>query len=475
MIHEHFKRALSENFGLAYSPSQREAVDRFVSFLFQEREENLFLLKGYAGTGKTSLVAAIVNTLLSFRLQVVLLAPTGRAAKVFSAYAGISAFTIHKKIYRQRDAREGIGLFELGFNASANTLFFVDEASMIGADLPDAAFGSGSLLDDLFRYVYNGRGNRLVFIGDDAQLPPVGTPVSPALDAGLLHRCHDVEVHEAALTDVMRQAEASGILYNATRVRRMIGRGGSLRLKLDGFPDVRRVAGGELLEELERAYGTVGEEETVVICRSNRQTLRFNAGIRGRVLYREEEFSAGDRVMVVKNNYFWGAGREEMDFIANGDIATVERVGRCVDLYGFHFARARLRLHGREEGELEAWVMLDTLTTEQPALGRDDYKRFYAAVEEDYAAEPSRRKRYKKVLENEFFNALQVKFAYAITGHKAQGGQWDTVFLDPGWGAGPSPDDEYWRWLYTAFTRARGQLLLVGQPGNSASSAIIFD
>jgi exodeoxyribonuclease-5 len=458
---------LAEKFALPYSPSQRETVDRFVAFFFREREENLFLLKGYAGTGKTSLVAAIVNTLLSFRFQVVLLAPTGRAAKVFSAYAGIPAFTVHKKIYRQRDEREGIGIFQPGFNASANTLFFVDEASMIGEGLTDAAFGSGSLLDDLFRYVYNGRGNRLVFIGDDAQLPPVGARLGPALDAGLLRRDHGVEVHEAALTDVMRQAESSGILYNATRVRRMIGRGGPLRLELGGFPDVRRVAGEELPGELERAYATVGEEETVVICRSNRQARRLNEGIRGRVLYREEELSAGDRVMIVKNNYFWATGREEMDFIANGDIATVRRVGRREDLYGFRFARARLCLHGREE-EIDAWVMLDALATEQPALGRDDYKRFYAAVEADYAAEPSRRKRYKKVLENEFFNALQLKFAYAITGHKAQGGQWDTVFLDPGRAAAP-PDDDYWRWLYTAFTRARAHLILINYPETMVS------
>ncbi|MDR1414209.1 MAG: AAA family ATPase [Odoribacteraceae bacterium] len=468
MTHEHFKQALAEKFALSYSPSQREAVDRFIAFL-QEREENLFLLKGYAGTGKTSLVAAIVNTLVAFGFQVVLLAPTGRAAKVFSAYAGLPAYTIHKKIYRQRDARDGIGLFQLGFNGGANALFFVDEASMIGAELSDSTFGSGSLLDDLFRYVYNGRGNRLVLIGDDAQLPPVGTRLSPALDADFLQRHHAVRVHEAALTHVMRQAEASGILYNATRVRQMIGRAGLPRLQAARFQDIRRVTGAELIEELEQSYSRVGEDETVVICRSNRQAQRFNAGIRGRILYREEALSTGDRVMIVKNNYFWlspgqdgekTADKTPTDFIANGDMATILRVGRHADRYGFHFARVRLRLHGREE-ETEAWVMLDTLATEYPSLTRDEYARLYAAIEEDHVDEPSRQKRYKKILENEFFNALQLKFAYAITGHKAQGGQWHTVLLDPGQGRADTPDDEYWRWLYTAFTRARASLLLV--------------
>jgi exodeoxyribonuclease-5 len=452
---------LSEKFGLACSPSQREAVDRFVAFFFKEREENLFLLTGYAGTGKTSLVAAIVNTLQHFRYQVVLLAPTGRAAKVFSAYASTPAFTIHKKIYRRKSVEEGIGLFQLGFNANSNTLFFVDEASMIGGGSSDPAFGGGSLLDDLFRYVYNGRGNRLVFIGDEAQLPPVGTKLSPALDGDALRRWHDVEVHEARLTDVTRQAEASGILYNATRVREMIVGGAGARLRMRCFPDVRRVTGGELLEELERSYDTVGEEETMVICRSNRRANRFNAGIRGRVLYREEDFTGGDRVMIVKNNYFWGGEGDKVDFVANGDIATVARVERHRELYGFHFVRARLRVQGLE-GEIVAWVMLDVLTTEQPALGHDEYRRLHAAIEEDHAGIPSRQERNKKVQENEFFNALQVKFAYAITGHKAQGGQWDSVFLDPGWIDPAVPvDEEYWRWLYTAVTRARRQLFLI--------------
>ncbi|MDR0766300.1 MAG: AAA family ATPase, partial [Odoribacteraceae bacterium] len=306
MVHEHFKRVLATNFGLAYTPSQREAVDAFVAFFYRERERNLFLLKGYAGTGKTSLVAAIVNTLLQLQYRVVLLAPTGRAAKVFSAYAGVPAFTVHKKIYRRRETRESTGLFDLGFNTSNDTLFFVDEASMIGTRSFDSIFGSGSLLDDLFEYVYNGRRNRLVFIGDDAQLPPVGTRLGPALDGDLMRRLHDVEVHEANLTETTRQAEDSGILFNATRVRQMIGSGRKATsfLKLD-FPDVRRIAGGEFLEVLEREYDVAGEEDTVIVCRSNWQANRFNAGIRARLLYKEEMLGSGDRVMVVHNNYFW--------------------------------------------------------------------------------------------------------------------------------------------------------------------------
>ncbi|MDR2130723.1 MAG: AAA family ATPase [Odoribacteraceae bacterium] len=460
MVHEYFKRVLSERFGFEYTRSQREAVERFVAFFFQDQKETLFLLKGYAGTGKSSLVAAIVNTLLQFQYRVVLLAPTGRAAKVSSAYAGIPAFTVHKKIYRQRMTREGSDLFDLGFNTSSNTLFFVDEASMIGEGSSGSIFGSGSLLDDLFRYVYNGRGNRVVFIGDDAQLPPVGTCLSQALDGDFLCRYYGVEVHEANLTEVTRQAERSGILYNATRIRDRIGRGGSPRLHAEGFPDVKRITGGEFLEELERSYDTVGDEETMVICRSNRQANRFNAGIRGRLLYREEALGGGDRVMIVKNNYFWVGKHEKVDFIANGEIATVTRVGKHKEVYGFRFARACLQMPGRT-GEIDAWVMLDTLTAEQPALGAEDHKRLYTLVGQDYATEPSRRKRHEKILENEFFNALQIKFAYAITGHKAQGGQWNTVFLDPGRAGEEAPDDEYWRWLYTAFTRARERLFLV--------------
>mgnify|MGYP004603014579 CR=1 FL=1 len=382
MISEHFERIVKEKFGFDFSPAQQAALMRFSTFFFDRHPESLFLLKGYAGTGKTSLVAAIVNTLLQLEQQVVLLAPTGRAAKVFSAYSHQSAFTIHKKIYRQKSAQEGVGVFDLGFNSCANTLFFVDEASMISMGAQDSNFGTGSLLDDLFEFVYNGRNNRLVLIGDTAQLPPIGVSVSPALEADFLRLSYNMEVYEANLTDIMRQSEQSGILFNATRVREMIGAGAwaKLLLRVTGFPDIVRVNGGDLLEELDQCYSSFGIDETMVICRSNKRANRFNQGIRSHILYRDDAFSTGDKVMIVKNNYFWGAEYDKVDFIANGDIATVEKVGKCKDLYGFHFVNTRLSIYGYEE-EITAWVMLDTLNTEQPALSYEDYRRLYTAVE----------------------------------------------------------------------------------------------
>ena len=462
MLEEYFENGVRQNLGFDFSPSQRRAMDAFASFFFGRNADSLFLLRGFAGTGKTSLVAAIVGALVRFRVPVVLLAPTGRAAKVFAGYSGHAALTVHKKIYRQRAESEGVGYFDLGFNPDARALFFVDEASMISLNSPDSTFGSGCLLDDLFTFVYNGRGNRLVLIGDVAQLPPVGTELSPALDPDYLRAAYGMEVFEASLTDVLRQSGQSGILRNATLVREMIGAGAAARLSLrvSPFPDIVRVSGADLLEELDSCYSRYGVDETMVVCRSNKRANRFNAGIRARILYREEQLASDDRVMIVKNNYFWGADVEGLDFIANGEIATVRRVGRHRDLYGFHFAEVTLELFGRE-GELTVQVLLDTLASEQPALGYDDARRLYSAVEEDYADIASRKKRQEEIRKNPYFNALQIKFAYAVTCHKAQGGQWDAVFIDPGWVDDSARDDEYWRWLYTAFTRARRRLYLV--------------
>ena len=461
MINEHFERIVKEKFGFDFSPTQQAAMKNFLAFLFDRHPESLFLLKGYAGTGKTSLVAAIVNTLLQFEQQVVLLAPTGRAAKVFSGYSHQPAFTIHKKIYRQKNAQEGVGIFNLGFNGNANTLFFVDEASMISMGSQDSNFGTGSLLDDLIEFVYNGRNNRLVLIGDTAQLPPIGVDVSPALEADFLQVSYGMEIYEANLTDIMRQAEQSGILYNATQVRSLIGIGSeNLRLRIGKFPDVFKIGGGELLEEIDSCYGRFGEEETIVVCRSNKRANRFNEGIRRTILYREEDFCSGDRIMIVKNNYFWGADYEKIDFIANGDMATVQRAGRRVELYGHHFVNATLKIDGYEE-EVTAWVMLDTLMSDYPAMTYEQNRIFYQAVEADYADIPSKKKRFEKIRENEYYNALQLKFAYAVTCHKAQGGQWDAVFIDQGWLPEEMLNDEYWRWLYTAITRAQERVYFV--------------
>lgn len=461
MIQKHFEDIVLKKFGFDFSPTQKVAVELFARFFFDREEEGLFLLKGYAGTGKTSLVAAIVNTLQSLEYKVVLLAPTGRAAKVFAAYAGLPAFTIHKKIYRQKTTNDGEGLFNLGFNGGGDTLFFVDEASMISNSDQEGNFGSGCLLDDLVEYVYNGKNNRLVLIGDVAQLPPVGLDISPALDREELQAAYSFEVTEVHLTDVMRQAEESGILYNATQVRNLIGTGReNLTLKVGNYPDIFRITGGELLEEIETCYGKYGEEETMIVCRSNKRANRFNEGIRRTILYREEDFCSGDRIMVVKNNYFWGADYDKIDFIANGDMATVLRVGKRTELYGYHFVHATLQIDGYEE-EVTAWVILDTLMSDYPALTYGQTRNLYLSIEQDYAEIASRRKRFEKIRENPYYNALQLKFAYAVTCHKAQGGQWDAVFIDQGWLADDMLNDEYWRWLYTAITRARQRLYLI--------------
>ena len=466
MINEHFERIVKEKFGFDFSPTQQEAMKNFLAFLFDRHPESLFLLKGYAGTGKTSLVAAIVNTLLQFEQQVVLLAPTGRAAKVFSGYSHQPAFTIHKKIYRQKNAQEGVGIFNLGFNGNANTLFFVDEASMISMGSQDSNFGTGSLLDDLIEFVYNGRNNRLVLIGDTAQLPPIGVDVSPALEADFLQVSYGMEIYEANLTDIMRQSEQSGILYNATRVREMIGAGPftKLLLRVAGVPDIVRVSVSELLEDQDQCYSSFGMDETMVICRSNKRANRFNEGIRARILYREDAFSSGDKVMIVKNNYFWGTDCKELDIIANGDVAVVRRIRRVREMYGFRFADVVLAFPDYDGIELEVKILLDTLHSELPSLSKEENDRLFYAVLEDYADLPTKRERMKKMKEDPYYNALQVKYAYAVTCHKAQGGQWKRVFLDQGYMAEEMLSPDYFRWLYTAFTRATELLYLVNWP-----------
>lgn len=461
MIQKHFSEIVIRKFGFELSPSQKEAVEKFTNFFFNKEANGIFLLKGYAGTGKTSLVAAIVNAMISLKYKVVLLAPTGRAAKVFASYAGYTAFTIHKNIYRQKSATDGEGVFSLGFNALSDAIFFVDEASMISNTDVEGNFGSGRLLDDLVEFVYNGRNNRLVLIGDVAQLPPVGLDISPALDGQDLEATYNLSVTEVELIDVMRQFEKSGILQNATLVRALIGSNSNkLILSLMHFPDVFRIEGGELLEAIDTCYGRYGEDETIIVCRSNKRANRFNEGVRRTILYREEEFCCGDRIMIVRNNYFWGADYEKIDFIANGDMATVVRIGKSAQLYGYRFVNAVLRIDGYDE-EITAWVILDTLMSDSPALTYDQLRLFYRTIEADYGDISSKKKRFEKIRENEYYNALQIKFAYAVTCHKAQGGQWDAVFIDQGFLTDDMLTDEYWRWLYTAITRARERVYFV--------------
>lgn len=461
MIEEHFYNLVKNNIGYPLSESQENALSALSNFLFYGEPLSLFVLTGYAGTGKTTLISAIVNALDSLEYNIILLAPTGRAAKVLSAYSGKQAYTIHKNIYVQSSIEEGVGLFDLGYNRNKETLYFVDEASMISNSSFDSSFGSGELLNDLINFIRNGRNNRLIFIGDDAQLPPVGTTLSPALE---IAKCgdyfYDMRVHSFTMHHIVRQAEDSGILFNATIIRNFIGNEGFPLLKLEGYSDIVQISGGELLEELYSCYSKYGEDETLVICRSNKRANRFNQGIRASVLYMEEQLCGGDRVMIVKNNYRSAKDIERLEYIANGEMGTIRRVLKHKEIYGHNFAQVELLLDNYNE-EVTSWVLMDSLTSDSPALTPEENRELYLAVEEDYADIKSKKKRLEAIRENEFYNALQIKFAYAVTCHKAQGGQWDAVFIDQGFLTNDMLCDEYWRWMYTAFTRARKKLYLL--------------
>lgn len=439
----------------------------FADFLFLANEDEIFVLKGFAGTGKTTLVAALVKTLDELQRKVVLLGPTGRAAKVFSHFAAHTAFTIHKKIYRQRVFSNETDNFVIQPNHHRDTLFIVDEASMVANEgLSGPSFGTGRLLDDLVQYVYNGQGCRLMLIGDTAQLPPVGEEESPALSADVLSG-YGLEVTECRLTEVVRQEQASGILFNATALRRRMEQDDCFdwpKVRIAGFPDVKNVPGSELIEAINDCYDHAGMDETMIICRSNKRANLYNKGIRNTILYREEELSTGDVLMVAKNNYFWGADCKELDFIANGDTAVVRRVRRCQELYGFRFAEVILAFPDYGDLELEVKVLLDTLHSDAPSLTSEESNRLFNGVWEDYADIGSKRERMKKIKEDPFYNALQVKYAYAVTCHKAQGGQWLRVFVDQGYMTEEMLSPDYFRWLYTAFTRATETLYLVNWP-----------
>lgn len=466
MINNHLIAQIERNFGLQPTEEQQIALQKLAEFLLSVRPDGLLLLKGYAGTGKSSLVGAFVRTLNELGQKCVLMAPTGRAAKVFSGYAEQKAFTIHKKIYRQkRFSGEPSGFLPTD-NLHKHTLFLVDEASMIANDSWESSrFGSGRLLDDLIHYVYSGEGCRLILLGDEAQLPPVMQSESPALEPDQL-RGYGLEVEEVRLTQVVRQAEDSGILYNATRLRNAL-RNQCVeifpKLKLEGFKDFTKVSGEELIEEISSAYSRDGMEETMVISRSNKRATIYNNGIRNRILFCEEELCSGDRLMVAKNNYFWTANQKEMDFIANGEIVQVLRVRHEIELYGFRFADVLVRFEAYDL-ELELKILLDNLQSDTPSLSQEQNERLFQAVMEDYADLPTKAERIKKLKVDPYFNVLQVKYAYAITCHKAQGGQWMNVFLDFGYISDEMLGEDFYRWLYTAFTRATHHLYLVNLP-----------
>ena len=467
MVNTYLGQQIKTNFPYKPTFEQENVVKILADFLFCRKMDVLFLLKGYAGTGKTSLIGALVKTLDQLEQKCVLLAPTGRAAKVFSHYAGHPAYTIHKKIYRQKTFSNEMDNFSINDNLHQHTLFIVDEASMIANDgLSGSMFGTGRLLDDLIQYVYSGQGCRLMLIGDLAQLPPVGEEESPALSADVL-KGYGLEVHEAMLTEVVRQLSDSGILWNATELRRYISEEDFFTLpmiRVEGFPDVKVIPGNELIEAIGDSYDRVGMDETIVVCRSNKRANIYNKGIRNTILYREEELETGDLLMVAKNNYFWTEGCKELDFIANGEIAEVRRVRREREMYGFRFADVVLRFPDYDELELEATVLLDTLHTESPALPKEMNDKLFYAVLEDYSDITIKRERMKKMKSDPYYNALQVKYAYAVTCHKAQGGQWKRVFLDQGYMTEDMLSPDYFRWLYTAFTRATETLYLVNWP-----------
>ena len=462
MLSDYFIQRLSEN--LPYVPTEEQAglVARLAEFLWDDNVPSVFVIKGYAGTGKTSLVGALVKTLETFERACVLLAPTGRAAKVFASYAAHPAYTIHKKIYRQRAFTGDFTGFQLAHNAHKNTFFIVDEASMIANETAEGAhYGSGLLLDDLFDFVYSGAGCRLILLGDTAQLPPVGQVRSPALDEEYLRR-YGYPVFSCELTHVVRQVEESGVLFNATRLRNAMQENPLPvpSIAWRRFPDVSLVGGDELIEVLSSAYRRDGMDETIIVTRSNKRANIFNQGIRNRILYREEELASGDLLLVARNNYFWSEKYEKLDFIANGDVARVVRVRRVCEMYGFRFADVVLYFPDYEE-EMEAKVILDTLHSESPSLTAEENTRLFNAVMEDYADVPSKRERLKRLKNDPWFNALQVKYAYAVTCHKAQGGQWTNVFIDMGYLRPDMLGLDFYRWLYTAFTRTTGRLWLI--------------
>ena len=540
MIVDELKYKILEQFGFPPTPEQANALDVFARFMTDRNPHAVMILRGSAGTGKTSLSGAIVRTMKAIGQKVMLLAPTGRAAKVFSLSSGSPAFTIHRRIYREK-AFSGIdGQFNLNDNLYTDTLFMVDEASMISnLGLGGTTFGSGCLLDDLVHFVYQGHNDRLMLIGDKAQLPPIGEEESPALHAAMLEG-YGLSVYECDLNEVLRQSEQSGILYNATMIRQMITHDDITQLPkihFSGFSDIQQMPGAELIEALADSYHHVGLDDTIVVTRSNKRANIFNQGIRNMVLDRDEELSQGDILMIVKNNYYWMeeerkkvseerrvkseetafGGRRESQFnglanhkvpsskfqvpsnevqsnhkvpsskfkvlsnevqskelpafLANGDRAKVLRVRRRIDVYGFRFATLLLQFPDYDNYELEATVLLDTLTSEAPALTHEQQEQLFRQIEEDYQDIPLKADRMKAIRQDQFFNALQVKFAYAVTCHKAQGGQWAHVYVDQGYMTDDMLTPDYIHWLYTAFTRATEKLYLVNWPETQTATS----
>lgn len=482
MLHEDLAQLILNELPHTATADQILAAECLAEFLLSPSHRGAFILRGYAGTGKTTLVGALVRVMRFLKREVVLLAPTGRAAKVFSAHSGEAAYTIHKAIYRRETFRGEGTHFSMGFNKLKHALFIVDEASMVALSSGGTSvFGSGNLLDDLIDFVYEGEGCRLLFVGDTGQLPPVGEDESPALSRSMLS-CFGLQIMEADLTSVVRQSHTSGVLANATRLRTMIASGkmGLPVSRVSRRGEVRFLPGDELIEALVSAYSNYGTGDTIVVTRSNKRANIYNNGIRSRIFDREDELTRGDIVMVVKNNYFWterlraslpAEEKMPLTFIANGDTAEVKRIRGVHSLYGFQFADATLCFPDYDDYEIEVRVLLDTLNSESPSLTAEESLRLYEEVLADYADVPSKAEKMKRLQNDSYYNALQIKYAYAVTCHKAQGGQWSRVFVDQGYITEEMADISYLRWLYTAFTRTSDRLYLVNWPKEQREEA----
>lgn len=463
-----FNTLLLKNFPYEPTNGQLSLLKKLSDFILSRKSRDVFLMKGYGGTGKTTLVSLLVNHLSQIERKSILLAPTGRAAKVISGYSGQRAFTIHKKIYRVAPSHDGILRLGLSNNPLKKTLFIVDEASMI----PDHSNEENnfttqrSLLNDLMEYVFSDPSNQLILIGDSAQLPPVGLEISPALDSQYLRNSFSINLTEFELTDVVRQAQDSGILMNATAIRNNLKMKGIQPLLItDVFTDIHAITGEYLEEALQNCFSSNGFEDSVIITRSNKRAGIYNQEIRRRILFYENEIATGDLMMIVKNNYFWLDSNSKTGFLANGDMIELLRIGKYEELYGFRFAEVTVRLIDYpEEKEIQLKIMLDTLTAEGPAMTQGDIKKLFDEVMKEYEDEPSKTKRLELVKKNPYYNALQIKFGYALTCHKTQGGQWNNVFIDWGYVKSEQVNMGFYRWLYTAFTRATQNLYLVNFP-----------
>ena len=459
---EHFRVSLLEQFAAQPTSDQSIVISAIATFCCSTDAREVMIIQGYAGTGKTKLIAALSKTLPFFKMRSVLLAPTGRAAKVISNYSKRPAQTIHRKIYKKIQSPDGSMRFLLGENPHKNTIFIVDEASMINDSRNASEFGASSVLNDVLEYVFSGENCKLIFTGDTAQLPPVGSSFSPALSKEYLEKNYSIYVKLYELKTVLRQSELSGILLNATNLRIQLLTNPNDFPKIELTKDVIRVDGYDLEDTLNSAYSKHGFENVLVVCRSNKRANGFNKQIRYKIKWQENEISAGDLLMVVKNNYYWTEGSKYTDFIANGENLEVERLVKQRELYGFRFADAVVRLTDLEEApSLEVTLLLDTLDSEAPALTQEQQKKLMENIKADFDEKYSKRS-YGFLRQNLYFNALQVKFSYAITCHKAQGGQWDCVFIDLGYFTKEMLNEDYYRWLYTAFTRAKEKVYLIG-------------